>query len=375
MNSFDHWLSAACVIGLALVSWLLTLEAPPRAEFGSAPIGKLTHSQSAIRRKPPSTLGWDVLSLGEAAYENDTIFVPPGTDAVITLNDGTTLALEENSLLVLDRKNDEPAVTLSRGSVTSMNGDHGARLTLGASTAIVAPGSSVRLSANERIDVIGGKLSLGDKTLEEGSSGSLNAGFTRQRGVLISPAPGERIYSRTVTLAFKTSEPLTVQVSEDERFQKFETPQGVYTAKSFGKRYWRLADASGTPASITSYFITVDDVAPAVLTPRDREYLVAKKQDDALFFAWAEADGAVAYVLQIAADDTFERITLEKRVTSSALALTNLDEGVWFWRLQAERKDGKRSPPSTPRSFRLTRKPLPHAPELFDPELELKRQR
>ncbi len=375
MKSFDHWLSAACLLGLALVSWLLTLETPSRADAGAVAIGKLSHSQSAIRRRPPKTLGWDVLTLGDAAYENDTLFVPPGTDAVITLNDGTSLALEENSLLVLGNKDDAAALTLTRGAVTSSNGERGTRVSLGSDEARIAPGSRVRVSANQGIDVFAGNLSLGGKTIEQGQSGSLETGFTRQRGSLIAPAPGDRLYSRTVAFQYKTSEALRVQVSRDASFAKFELAGDVYTATSFGTRYWRLVDAAGKPASMTSYFVMLEDVAPALLTPRDHEYLVAKKTSDALFFAWTETDGAAAYLFQVAAEEDFSRVVLEKHVRAPGLAATELDEGIWFWRVHAVHEDGTRSPASAPRSFRLTRKPLPHAPELFDPELELKRQR
>jgi hypothetical protein len=248
-------------------------------------------------------------------------------------------------------------------------------VSLGSDEARIAPGSRVRVSANQGIDVFAGNLSLGGKTIEQGQSGSLETGFTRQRGSLIAPAPGDRLYSRTVAFQYKTSEALRVQVSRDASFAKFELAGDVYTATSFGTRYWRLVDAAGKPASMTSYFVMLEDVAPALLTPRDHEYLVAKKTSDALFFAWTETDGAAAYLFQVAAEEDFSRVVLEKHVRAPGLAATELDEGIWFWRVHAVHEDGTRSPASAPRSFRLTRKPLPHAPELFDPELELKRQR
>lgn len=384
----DAVLSAACACGLVVVSWLLAREEPHRAaRSDGVKVGVVSHAQEPIRRRPPKTLGWDALGLGDAAFTRDTIFVPPGQSAVITLDDGTELALEENSLLVLERGGTDsgPKLLLERGAVTSTARTHGVALSAGGTDAAVAPGSVVRFDAGEHLDVLGGKVAIGGAQIDEGQSGSRARGFVAQKATPLSPVPGARFYvspgrPEIVKLRYRTSTKARVQVAATAdfaapSFEREATGDTVdYSADGQGTRYWRLIDASGEALSPTTYFVVADDTPPLLLVPRQLENVVARNKNDLLFFSWTECDGAKGYRLEIARDAAFTDIALLKKTTTARAAVSDLDEGEYHWRVTAEREQLERStsPSSAPRSFRLTRKPLPHAPELFDPTVELK---
>ncbi|MCC6810423.1 MAG: FecR domain-containing protein [Deltaproteobacteria bacterium] len=390
----DTVLSAACVAGLLLVSWLIAQDGGARnvgAHSSATAIGALTHAQATIRRRPMHSLGWDTLVIGDETFTHDTIFVPPGTDAVITLRDGTELTLEENSLLVLEESNQEAPhrLSLTKGALTSRSKEKGVVLDVGGRAAELTPGTEARLDSQERIDVLAGEVKLAGAAVKEGQSSKLSepGQIVLHRAMLASPPPGARVYAAagvdgSIALRFRRAaaerEPLFVQVAATSDFLRPAIAREAGAAEveiAWGRRgpvYWRLVDGAGSPASPTSYFVVADNEPPRALVPRDLEYLVAKRQADALLFSWTEVDGATTYVLEIAADAGFRDVVLQQKTKNATEAVPNLAEGLYHWRVHAERSSGPPSPASPPRSFRLTRKPLPHAPELYDPELELR---
>jgi hypothetical protein len=59
--------------------------------------------------------------------------------------------------------------------------------------------------------------------------------------------------------------------------------------------------------------------------------------------------------------------------TPGAWITPGTPEGVFHWRVRVAQADREGSPWSASTPFRLIRRPLPEAPELFDPSIEVER--
>jgi hypothetical protein len=78
------------------------------------------------------------------------------------------------------------------------------------------------------------------------------------------------------------------------------------------------------------------------------------------------------YELEVSDGPGFDKVVFRRSIDGTELR-TDLDlpEGRYHWRVRSFSSERGESPWGHPRSFRLLRKPLPDAPELLDPQLEV----
>jgi hypothetical protein len=89
-------------------------------------------------------------------------------------------------------------------------------------------------------------------------------------------------------------------------------------------------------------------------------------------FAWTPVAGAAGYRLELSGRRKFGDATLSFEVDRSRFVLKEeLDESIYYWRVRALRSEGVEGPVSEVTGFRLIVKPLPDAPQLFDPEFKI----
>jgi hypothetical protein len=83
-------------------------------------------------------------------------------------------------------------------------------------------------------------------------------------------------------------------------------------------------------------------------------------------------DGASHYRVEISPDASFAKIDLSADVEGPGLwTALDLPEGIYHWRVRAREAERGEAPFSDPSPFRLIRRPLPQAPQLFDPSIEV----
>jgi hypothetical protein len=83
--------------------------------------------------------------------------------------------------------------------------------------------------------------------------------------------------------------------------------------------------------------------------------------------------GAARYRVEVAADAAFRQIALSEPANGPGLWVAlDLTEGIYYWRVRAERPSESEhlSPPSAGVAFRLIRRPVLDAPQLFDAAIE-----
>lgn len=384
--------SATAVASLALA---FTPPAPGSAGAGEAPLAIVTQQSGAVQRRPAETLGWRRLARGMGLHDGDAVFVPPGGETILRFEDGTELALDERSLVVVERpRGAARTLQLRQGALSGRVGtvalqletpQGAARLDAaaearvevgragvevavkkGAASVAGASGPARAVAAGERVEAAGGAVTVLPAwpvtLLGPDPTGHLR--YTGQPGSL------ELSWSGALPRGAR------LQLARDRLFAFVGTDLPVGGSRHLlarpapGLTWWRLVDERGEPLCEARRFVLVEDVAPVAVTPRPAEVVMAPP-GTAVPFAWTALSGVGRYRLEIAASDRFESLAWSQEVGGPEVrAVPQLPEGTWYWRARAS--DGPvPGLPSQPSRFRVIHKGIPDAPELLAPEIEV----
>jgi hypothetical protein len=138
-----------------------------------------------------------------------------------------------------------------------------------------------------------------------------------------------------------------------------------------GNLYWRLTDAAGKPVSETGLAVVVHDLPPRPLSP-GRGEIVSVAEKRGVHFAWTTVTGAARYRMELS--DSRRSGNAARSFEADGPRFTmreELVESTYYWRVRALHPGGVEGPFSEMTGFRLITRPLPDAPELYDPEFKL----
>ncbi len=391
----DLWLAsgsallATVALALALGSWRITDEAPTTPTVAS-----VKQSTGEVKIRLALTLGWHAVRRGESVHDGDALFVPPGADTTLSFVDGTELAIDERSLVVVERpRAGTRLVTLRQGAVSSRVGVEGLTLQTPVGEARLASMTEARVELQgEKLEVFV-KQGTAKVKSENGSQKAVLAGqrvLASAQGAaelpdfgvkLLSPDSQARFPFRgkpaAVTLQWE-GEPdgARVQVARDRLFAfvDFERPAAgaslVLAAPSKGVTWWRLVDIDGHPLSEARRFTCIEDVAPIGMSPRNGEVMLVPLGTSASF-AWTPLPGISRYQFEISSTQTFETLAVTEVTNGASTRVTlSLNEADWYWRVRAA-DEASLGMPSVPLRFRIIHKGIPDAPELLNPEIEV----
>lgn len=383
-------LVAAVTLGLALTS---TGDEPSTQ---SPTVAHVASAAGGSKLRPGATLLWRGLSDGMDVHDGDAVFVPPGAEATLRFVDGTELALDERSLVVVEPpRGGRRAVTLRQGSLSGRAGDAGLLLSTPVGEARLDP------SSEARVELTGSELEVAVRqgqakvTSQQGAEVKVASGQRASAGQegsralaawpvsLTSPEARFRRFFQgspeELTLAWQGSVPegARLQVARDRLFAFVEVDEpaaeGRFVLRSPrpGVSWWRVVDERGRAVSEARRFSIVEDVAPSTMFPQEGEVVLAPKGTQ-LAFSWTPLPGVTRFLVELSSSRGFEPITQAEVVKGSSARLTvSLEEGSWYWRVRAERDDGEPGSPSEPSKFRLIHKGIPAAPELLTPQIEV----
>jgi hypothetical protein len=370
--------------------------------WGTASDARTTPTVAAVAQKsgdvklrPAQTLGWLGANRGAEVHDGDSVFVPPGAEATLRFLDGTELALDERSLVVIEKpRSGVRSVTLRQGSFSGRAGTEGLTLT--------TPNGSATLEAQTeaRVELTGKQLEVsvkkGTAQVNNGTGGarSVNGGQRVAAGTsgttelsawtveLSAPEAQARFAFRTepapVTLSWTGEVPsgARVQIARDRLFaflaQELPATSGSATIRepARGVTWWRVVDSEGRPLSEARRFTCSEDAAPVLMFPRNGDVLLVPPGSE-IGFSWTPLPGMSRYRLEISPSQGFEPVTVTEEVQGSSTRLkVSLNEATWYWRVRAEDESGAGAP-SAPMRFRVIHKGIPEAPELLNPEIEV----
>lgn len=387
----DLWLAGVSSVVAAGALTLALGWGRSNVRLDDAPrVASVEQSSGEVKLRPAATLGWRGATKGTEVHDGDSVFVPPGAEATVRFLDGTELALDERSLVVIEKpRAGVHSVSLRQGSFSGRAGSEGINL--------VTPAGEAKLEAQSeaRVELTGKQLEISVKKGSAKVKGKTVAGGQRvaaaQTGTtdlaawpveLIAPDTQARFSFRsepapvTLTWSGKVPDGAKVQLARDRLFAFLDGEQpangGTATVQkpARGVTWWRVVDTDGRPLSEARRFTCAEDVAPVSMFPRNGDVLLAPIGSE-IAFSWTPLPGMSKYRLEISPSQGFEPLSMSEEITgSSARVKVSLNEGTWYWRVRAEDESGSGAP-SAPLRFRVIHKGIPEAPELLNPEIEV----
>ena len=388
----DVWLAgASAVVAAVSLTLAVGLRPPSSNEVSDGPaVAAVKDALGSVRMRPPSTLGWRDVQRGLEVRDGDSIFVPPGAAATLRFVDGTELAIDERSLVVIEKpRAGTRNVALRQGSVSGSAGSAALTLVTPAGEARLDPRSEARFAVKGKdleIAVRTGSAQVKDKRIEGGQRANAAATGTQLLDpwavTLDAPEPQARFMFRgtpgEVVLRWKGRVPerARVQLARDRLFAFVDGDEpaqnGTFTVAQpeRGVTWWRVVDEEGQPLSEARRFSCVEDVAPVALAPLNGEVVLAPP-GTLVGFSWTPLAGVTRYRIEIAATEAFTTLAAEVPVEGTGARVPlRLDEASWFWRVRAD-DDPESTNPSKPFRFRVIHKGIPDAPELLTPQIEV----
>ncbi len=387
----DWALSAVALLAALLSGYLLSQPATLRPVGWTPPTpqaGTLTFQVGEVRRRPAGTLIWYPAGNGDPVFVGDALFVAPASSALVDLEGGAQLELDQNTLVVLEPPGrdllEPPRVAVHKGSLSGTSGAQALSLEAHGRVAALQPNARAELSleaTGAQIAVQQGEVSVqgpeGPSRLGPRESGRFSAGSAMVRTqtpqvTLQSPAPRHRALARTPLRFAWTPSPqgASLQLSADRAFGSPLPETGadglIASGLAPGLYWWRVVDAQGRPLSERRGLTLLEDAAPQVISPaRDERY-----PESTVELRWSEVEGAAGYQLEVAADPGFAQPLFQWEAPLSRHRWTQAPEGAFWWRVRAKIAGqwGQWSPASP---FRILLQPLPAAPVLSEPEIEI----
>ncbi len=266
----------------------------------------LTAMRNQVKSRSASEIAWGKATEGMALRDRDAIQTLDRSNATITFDDSNYLDMGQNSLVIIQRLEDDPALKERRSFLVMVEGDLRGRI------------------AGARDSVV---------RLEVATPGAV----TRMQR---APASGGE-------LKFKIS----VHPDRSSTIAVYEGSADVMARGQIvhvGANQSTVVGGDGTPAALEPL-----PASPALGAPADGVRVYYRDLPPRVEFAWSTLPGAKAYHFVLARDSAFRSIVDEDYPALDHLTHGNLRTGTYFWRVSG--LDGTREGAfSPPRDFEVT---------------------
>lgn len=354
------------------------------------PVGSVKESQNDVRRRVNNGLTWMPVGKKDQIYEGDSIFTGEKSGADIALDNGGSLNVDPNSLIVVKTSDNEVQIDLKYGSlVGQIASDKKIIITDNGKTVQEISGgkpgkrSQLRITKSKQskeasIQVLSGEVGIkqaGQSAVKKIKSAPIQ---------LLAPETAAVFWNAdTEGTSFKwTSEAkdtrFVIEFSTDESFTKIVTKKEtsaqevslIDLQKTPGLYQWRVRQISADPkSSVVSPSRSVSifpNIAPQLIEPRAEQTFVLPVQrgDQAVALSWSDKAGSLDYQVQVSLDVDFKNPVLDQKVALLTTTTKPLLPGTYYWHVQGLHPKRQKSPWSATRRFRIQEIPKLTAPEL-----------
>jgi len=260
----------------------------------------ITALDGTVRIKKASSDAWVKADYSVPLEKGDVIQTGPEGMAKIAFNDGTNYTVKQDSLIVIaensanDRQQTNVTVNVTTGTVDLATGTYvqgsKSEVIVDGATASLAPESAARVRKDSK---------------------------TKQDELLITKGVG------TVQRGDQT-----VQLTDWEKASfKADTTAPMEKVKEIGP--------------------------PTPISPANMMPIFAPTEDKPIEFSWTPMTNAKGYRLQISRNPYFSSLIVDRKVTSSAVMVSGLTEGPYYWMVQSYDANDKESVESEKNRFTI----------------------
>ena len=283
-----------------------------KAGSGTSQQAHITALDGTVRIKKASSNTWVKADYSVPLEKGDVIQTGSEGMAKIVFNDGTNYTVKQDSLIVIEENSanehqqTDVAVNVNTGTVDLSTGTYvqGSRseVILDGATASLAPESAARVSKDPKAKRDEFLITKGSGTVERG---------------------GE-----------------TVRLTDWEKARFHPDSPHLEKIKEIGP--------------------------PTPISPANMMPIFASSDDKPIEFSWTAMTNAKGYRLQISRNPYFSSLIVDRKVTSSAVMVSGLTEGPYYWMVQSYDTSGKESVESEKNRFTIIAKEADSGAILLD---------
>ncbi|XDD48935.1 FecR domain-containing protein [Leptospira sp. WS92.C1] len=325
-------------------------------------IGELRFKNKKAQRKFDSEVMWEDMETSMPVMNRDTVRTDDGAEAVLVLNDGTEIKLDQKSMIFLDFSDKNLSIDFAYGSV-SANKESGStelKIKSGGETVAVNQGD-LKLSRSSEGQALNLEVSKGNAKVTSGNQESnlsdnqaleLKNGKSEIRSLSISlNSPVERKFFQSDTNSYPVSfswnkveavKDYTLEISNDPGFSKKvirSKSNAIFFKKSLekGTFFWRITavnPGSGkSEYSETRSFTILSSLKPSIFSPVKSEEFKFTSSIPNVSFQWSAIDFAKGYTIEIAKDSSFANTIVNQEIQGTLYRWDKTKEGTYFARV------------------------------------------
>lgn len=336
------------------------------------PIGQIVMAEQDVRRRIGNSMSWFPAFEQEVLFENDSIFTGENSGVNVRFNEGLSIDLASNSLVILRRARKDLVLDLQIGGVV----------------ATVQKGSTIQLRQGNSVAILEGSHKENTVKFQRSKKGKISVSTTmgevdvrlNDQGkkiasnraievesdrvlrvvedsiILRSPDFGTKVWVEDGAyvkfiweMAIAGNSTHRIQVSTEEDFSKNliqeEVPTSSYATKdlsSEGTYYWRIqgkksGESDWKEISRQGEFVLLKKEPPLLIYPFHGMDIPSGGKSLVLKFEWQDKRGVDSYRWQLSSDSQFKS-GIQEQVINGTNFVTGvvLGTGEYFWRVKAE---------------------------------------
>ncbi|WCL49854.1 FecR domain-containing protein [Leptospira sp. GIMC2001] len=379
-------------IAILILGLLLYADFQRRLDAGTREqIGIISFKQKTVQRKYSDRVVWETMEQSFPLYNQDSIRTGDLSDAEITLNDGTKLEVDENTLIVLNITQAEKEIDFAYGSLSAnrADSDGGSGLSIRSGEALVSlDKSDVNLVQEKDKDLVvdvkagfanlmfGGKenkISDGEKAVISGNETEIQQKPFR----VIYPPSNHRVQSfgSAVQVEFTIdgydkNKNANLEFSRSRTFASVLSRRKIDSEKfkeSFqdGLYFWRAVLDGKTISQGRVSVLKIQ--APRLVSPTNNAKIFTSKETSLVSFSWIQEKEISQSTIEIASDANFQNIISSKNSRGSSIAV-DLPDGSYYWRVRSSVSESLEPVTSLVQNLEVTKEEPTVAPILMHPK-------
>ena len=371
----DALVSTAVAAGAAALLWLFAVDIGTISiRANEKALGTVIFKKMTATRRPSDGLGWERMKNNSPVYNSDTLRTGDLSEAAIYFDDNTSLDLEANSMLKLDFGGPARNLEFLNGEITVGGSSTGSSYVISskAGTITVGADSSATFSRDEKNNVVGVEVNKGTATLTkaDGSTQTVSENqalevsmadgtshFVSRPIVPMKPARNARILDISgaagpMPMEFEwkldgasgsngagsSNAKFTLEIASNKDFtdQLASIPvTGVKAGAPVapGTWYWRVRDEAGKESPARKFTLAAEAIPRPAFPGDGASYRYRSVKPD-IRFAWTGMEDASSYLFELSNNAKFDTTKIRTRVTTTNFSVSDLGEGIWYWRVK-----------------------------------------
>ncbi|MCB1192458.1 MAG: hypothetical protein H7A23_19390 [Leptospiraceae bacterium] len=350
------------VLVIIIFSKLLCLNLSSAIDGGDNPvIGELKAKYKLVQRRSDKSVVWKEIKESTPIRNKDTIRTAEYSEAILTLNGGAEIKLDENSMIRIDINDKDINVNFEYGMMT-------------------VEGEGLSNDSNLKINNESGKLKDGKVTLLK-AAGKESVQAQNEKSSIFLQSPERNQYFKSdkkgsvIPFQWNSKGNVTIEISKSMSFRstivrKATNQNSIGINLDKGRYYWRVfkKDSVKEEYSEVRKFFVVETSPLRLTSPKDKDTIYYIDSPPFIIFSWKRGELDSSYRLLLSQTSGFEKTVYDSNTLETFLGVRNLKEGKYYAKVIRNYNIRGMEPESSPVIyFQIVKKTKVPPPALLNP--------